>query len=357
MRWSVSKTSLWFDAVVQWQRQHGRSSLPWQHTHDPYRVWLSEIMLQQTQVATVLDYYPRFLQAFPTVQALAAAPQDQVMALWSGLGYYSRARNLHACAQAVVREHGGQFPASAVALQALPGIGPSTAAAIAAFCFGERVSILDGNVKRVLSRHWGVEQDVTSSAGHKALWTLAQGHLPTQPSHADMVSYTQGLMDLGAIVCKPRKPECGACPANTSCVALASGDPVRLPIKLKRVKRLVEDWWLQVCVRADGAVWLSKRPEKGVWAGLYAFAQLVDQPAALLTPQGAKRNAEPQVHATVKHALTHKDLLLHMVQWQVTNAFTAEGDGLWLHPQDDDSQVGLPAPLRTWLREVLWAAS
>jgi A/G-specific adenine glycosylase len=355
MRWNVPKP-LWFEKVVSWQLEHGRSGLPWQHTHDPYRVWLSEIMLQQTQVATVLDYYPRFLQAFPTVQALAAAPQDPVMALWSGLGYYSRARHLHACAQAVVREHGGQFPANAEALQTLPGIGPSTAAAIAAFCFGERVSILDGNVKRVLSRHWGVEQDVTTSAGHKALWALAQAQLPAQPSHADMVVYTQGLMDLGATVCKPRQPQCGACPAQSTCVALASGDPARLPLKMKRMVRRAEDWWLQVSVRADGAVWLTKRPSKGVWAGLYAFEHQADEAAALLPPQGALRHAKPQVHATVKHVLTHKDLMLHMVQWPVTDAFDEGNGGLWLHPLDDDSQVGLPAPLRSWLREVLWVA-
>lgn len=344
----------WFDTVARWQRNHGRSGLPWQHTHDPYRVWLSEIMLQQTQVSTVLDYYPRFLQTFPNVQALADAPQTQVMALWSGLGYYSRARNLHACSQVVVREHGGAFPSSAAALQALPGIGPSTAAAIAAFCFGERISILDGNVKRVLSRYWGFEHDVTSSAGHKALWALAQQQLPPEPQHDDMVAYTQGLMDLGATVCKPRQPQCAVCPAQAGCVAYASGEPMRLPVKVKRMVRRAEDWWLLVYVRADGAVWLTPRPSKGVWAGLYAFEVLTDSVAAMAAPKGALRGVKPVLHATVSHALTHKDLLLHMVQWQVQDRFEGADDGLWLHPQDDDSQVGLPAPLRVWLREVLW---
>lgn len=344
----------WFDTVVRWQRTHGRSGLPWQHTHDPYRVWLSEIMLQQTQVSTVLNYYPRFLQAFPNVQALADAPQTQVMALWSGLGYYSRARNLHACAQAVAGEHGGAFPQTAAVLQTLPGIGPSTAAAIAAFCFGERISILDGNVKRVLSRYWGFEQDVTSTAGHKALWALAQEQLPSDPKHADMVAYTQGLMDFGATVCKPRQPQCGACPAQAGCAAYVSGEPTRLPIKTKRMVRRTEDWWLPVWVRSDGAVWLTPRPSKGVWAGLYAFEVLADPAGAMYAPKGVLRGAQPQVHATVSHALTHKDLLLHMVQWPVQDSFEGAGGGLWLHPQDDDSLVGLPTPLRVWLREVLW---
>ncbi len=176
--------------VVRWQRQHGRHGLPWQGTRDPYRVWLSEVMLQQTQVTTVLDYYGRFLQRFPSVVELAAAPLDDVLALWSGLGYYSRARNLHRCAQTVVDEHAGQFPNSSQALQALPGIGRSTAAAIAAFCFGERVAILDGNVKRVLARALGFEGDLAVARELDRLWELAQGLLPQQGVEA----YTQGLM-------------------------------------------------------------------------------------------------------------------------------------------------------------------
>ena len=188
--------------VIAWQRQHGRHTLPWQRTRDPYRVWLSEIMLQQTQVGTVLGYYDRFLQRFPDVLALAAAPLDEVLALWSGLGYYSRARNLHRCAQAVASEHGGHFPASSVALATLPGIGRSTAAAIAAFCFGERVAILDGNVKRVLTRALGFAGDLAESRQERALWQLADALLP----HEHIEAYTQGLMDLGATVCALRQP-------------------------------------------------------------------------------------------------------------------------------------------------------
>ena len=170
------------ERVIAWQRSHGRSGLPWQLTRDPYRVWLSEIMLQQTQVTTVLGYYERFLQRFPTVTALAAAPSEDVLALWSGLGYYARARNLHRCAQAVVAEHGGEFPRSAAQLAELPGIGRSTAAAIASFCFGERVAILDGNVKRVLTRVLAYERDIAQAASEKALWAIASDLLPVAPA-------------------------------------------------------------------------------------------------------------------------------------------------------------------------------
>ena len=188
--------------VIRWQRQHGRHGLPWQGTRDPYRVWLSEVMLQQTQVSTVLAYYARFLQRFATVAALAAAPLDDVFALWSGLGYYSRARNLHRCAQAVVADHGGEFPRTSQALALLPGIGRSTAAAIAVFSFGERVAILDGNVKRVLSRSIGFEDDLATAPAVAKLWAAAEALLPQR----EVDIYTQGLMDLGATLCTNRRP-------------------------------------------------------------------------------------------------------------------------------------------------------
>ncbi|MDP3223145.1 MAG: A/G-specific adenine glycosylase, partial [Rubrivivax sp.] len=251
--------------VVRWQRQHGRHDLPWHGTRDPYRVWLSEVMLQQTQVSTVLDYYARFLQRFPTVADLAAAPLDDVLSLWSGLGYYSRARNLHRCAQAVVAQHGGQFPASSQLLQELPGIGRSTAAAIAAFCFGERVAILDGNVKRVLSRALGFEGDLSLGREQERLWQKAQDLLP----RTGVEAYTQGLMDLGATVCT-RKPACERCPLAADCKALASGEPQRFPVKTRRLKRSQREnalLWLEHRKR----VWLVRRPETGVWAGLWTL--------------------------------------------------------------------------------------
>ncbi|HNK05571.1 MAG TPA: A/G-specific adenine glycosylase, partial [Giesbergeria sp.] len=246
--------------VVRWQAEHGRSSLPWQRTRDPYRVWLSEIMLQQTQVATVLDYYARFLARFPDVHALAAAPQDDVLALWSGLGYYSRARNLHRCAQQVVQVHGGRFPATVAELSALPGIGRSTAGAIAAFCFGQRAPILDANVRRVLTRLLGFDGDLAQAAQERALWQHAQDLLPTQQLDESMPRYTQGLMDLGAMVCLPRQPRCEACPLQVHCVARAEGTPEQYPVRTRKLVRQAQAWWLLQLQDAQGRVWLERRP-------------------------------------------------------------------------------------------------
>src|SRR5574343_1317405 len=214
--------------VVIWQQQHGRQDLPWQCTRVPYRVWLSEIMLQQTQVVTVREYYGRFLARFATVQALAEAELDEVLSFWSGLGYYSRARNLHACAQQVVHQHAGAFPATAEQLQTLPGIGRSTAAAIASICFGQRVAILDGNVKRVLTRLLGYGADLAQGANERELWALADLLLPQYA--ADMPAYTQSLMDVGATLCQPRKAQCEACPVQKQCAAHAQGQPLAYPV-------------------------------------------------------------------------------------------------------------------------------
>lgn len=204
--------------LVRWQATHGRHDLPWQQRRDPYAVWLSEIMLQQTQVSTVRSYFARFIDRFAQVADLAAAHEDEVLALWSGLGYYSRARNLHRCAQQVMAHFGGEFPRNAGQLQTLPGIGPSTAAAIASFCFGERISILDGNVRRVLTRYIGFGADLAQMANERALWAHAQSLLPeqaeVQANPRVMAAYTQGLMDLGATVCTPLRPRCGRAPCK-----------------------------------------------------------------------------------------------------------------------------------------------
>ncbi len=328
--------------VVQWQQAHGRSGLPWQATQDPYRVWLSEIMLQQTQVATVLAYYVRFLERFPDVRALAAAPQDEVLGLWSGLGYYSRARNLHRCAQAVVADHGGAFPRSAQVLQSLPGIGRSTAAAIAAFCFGERVAILDGNVKRVLARVAGWRGDLAVLREERGLWDLAQTLVPA--NSADMPAYTQGLMDLGATTCTARAPRCASCPLQGLCVARCEGDPTRYPVRTRKLKRSAQSLWLLHARRADGAVWLEKRPQQGVWAGLYCLP-VFDSHAALRA--AVPQHLPLQDAAPFLHVLTHKDLHLHPVQTSF-DAGGPAGPGGWF----GDSQwpaLGLPAPVRKLL--------
>ncbi len=332
--------------VVRWQASHGRSSLPWQDTRDPYRVWLSEIMLQQTQVATVLGYYARFLDRFPDVRALAAAPQDEVLGLWSGLGYYSRARNLHRCAQDVVALHGGEFPRSAELLQTLPGIGRSTAAAIASFCFGERVAILDGNVKRVLTRVLGFGEDLASAANERRLWDQAQALVPERGE--DMPAYTQGMMDLGATVCLARNPSCLLCPVHTLCVAQREGEPARYPVKTRKLKRTAQSLWLLQARREDGAVWLEKRPQQGVWAGLYCLPAFdsIDALQAALPPRVQAEEGTPFVHV-----LTHKDLHLHPVTVAMAGGAPAVGTGDWFAATAWPA-LGLPAPVRKLLESA-----
>jgi A/G-specific adenine glycosylase len=335
--------------VVRWQRTHGRNDLPWQNTRDPYRVWLSEIMLQQTQVAAVLGYYERFLQRFPDVTALAAASLDDVLALWSGLGYYSRARNLHRCAQEVVARHGGAFPQDAGALQALPGIGPSTAAAISSFCFGERAAILDGNVKRVLTRVLGFGEDLSMAGNERVLWEHARALLPARELRENMPRYTQGLMDLGATVCLPRKPGCLICPVQSRCVAAREGRPEDYPVKTRKLKRSAESLWLLHAQASDGSVWLQKRPTPGVWAGLYCLPVFGSRDALeQVLPQAARskvRAAEPFLHV-----LTHKDLHLHPVQ-AVLPAQWSGGEGAWFGAGEWPA-LGLPAPVRRFLEKA-----
>ncbi len=343
------------ESIVAWQKTHGRHDLPWQNTRDPYKVWLSEIMLQQTQVATVRDYFARFLAAHPTVASLAAASLDEVLGLWSGLGYYSRARNMHRCAQDVVALHGGAFPQNAVALQTLPGIGPSTAAAIASLCFSERVAILDGNVKRVLTRFLGFEADLAKSANERELWRIATDMLPNPENKADlwtaMPHYTQGVMDLGASLCSTRKPNCLLCPVQLHCAASAQGQPERYPVKTRTLKRSSESLWLLWAQRPDGAVYLEQRPTPGIWAGLYClpvFASFEALTAALPSEDMSKLVEEP----VFKHVLTHKDLHLHPVGLEATaKASFPKIQGKWFD-KEAWSKLGLPAPVRKLLEST-----
>lgn len=331
--------------VVHWQQTHGRHHLPWQNTRDPYRVWLSEIMLQQTQVVTVVGYFDRFVARFPDVGALAAASQDEVLALWSGLGYYSRARNLHRCAQDVTTLHGGTFPRSAAQLQTLPGIGRSTAAAIASFCFGERVAILDGNVKRVLARVLGYDADLAVAANERTLWERAHAMLP---SHDEaMPSYTQGLMDLGAGVCTMRKPQCLICPVQVGCVAHGQGQPERYPVKSRKLKRSAQSLWLLHAQDADGAIWLEKRPTPGVWAGLYCLPIWDSREALEAALPAASRRGMVDAPAFT-HVLTHKDLYLHPVRVSLPPGGLSGSKGAWF-AANAWPELGLPAPVRRLL--------
>lgn len=255
--------------VITWQKQHGRHALPWQNTRDAYRVWLSEIMLQQTQVAAVIPYYLRFLETFPTVASLAAAPSEEVMAHWSGLGYYSRARNLHKCAQTVVAEYGGMFPSDPELLEQLPGIGRSTAAAISAFSYGTRAAILDGNVKRVFARVFGVERYPGEKAVENDLWLRAVALLP----ESGVEAYTQGLMDLGATLCTRNRPSCQRCPLAHRCVAYATGRTNELPVR-KPKKAVPEKQTTMLLIVDKGEVLLEQRPDKGIWGGLLSLPEI-----------------------------------------------------------------------------------
>lgn len=338
------------ERVIAWQLTHGRHGLPWQGTRDPYRVWLSEIMLQQTQVSTVLAYYPRFLARFPDVAALAAAPLDDVLGLWSGLGYYSRARNLHRCAQAVMNEHGGAFPASSAVLATLPGIGRSTAAAIAAFCFGERAAILDGNVKRVLTRTLGFGGDLAVAAQERALWQQAEALLPA----TGMAAYTQGLMDLGATICTVRRPQCLLCPLQPVCVAQREGQPERYPVKTRKLKRGARSnvlLWLQ----HQDRVWLVQRPDTGVWAGLWSLPLLDELDEARRLSAGWPGQGEPLPPFT--HVLTHFDWALQPLRHALPAALqgpalaaveAALPAGRWVGLAEA-AGLGLPAPIRKLL--------
>lgn len=337
--------------VVLWQKTHGRNDLPWQHSRDPYRVWLSEIMLQQTQVATVLNYFPRFLERFPSVTSLAAATLDDVLGLWSGLGYYSRARNLHACAQQVVDRHDGLFPQTAQLLQKLPGIGRSTAAAIAALCFAERVAILDGNVQRLLTRWLGFDADLASAASQRRLWDEAMQLLPLHDLAQTMPRYTQGVMDLGATVCTANKPNCSVCPVATACVAKRLGRSECYPVNSCKLKRSAQVIWLLWVQSQEAAVWLRKRPTPGVWAGLYCFPWFDSRVALKASVPAHYRRA---LHDLVPftHTLTHKDLLLCPVRLQVPSAAMASLPGAWVG-MDEWPHLGLPAPVRKLLAQRL----
>jgi len=343
--------------IVQWQKTHGRHSLPWQNTRDPYRVWLSEIMLQQTQVVTVLDYYSRFLDRFPSVSDLAASEQDEVLALWSGLGYYSRARNLHRCAQDVMTLYGGQFPHTAELLQTLPGIGRSTAAAIASFCFAERVAILDGNVKRVLTRVLGFSEDLAQSANERALWEKASGLLPVQNLSDAMPRYTQGLMDLGATICTLKQPKCLLCPVQNLCRAFALGEPEKYPVKTRKLKRSAQALSLLWAQRPGGSVWLEKRPVPGVWGGLYCLPVFTSDDAlkAALSPLPTPIMLEPM--RSFVHVLTHKDLYLSPWKASLKTDQPLPDEvvlpalfGAWFDASEWPS-LGLPAPIRKLLMQ------
>jgi len=340
--------------VIGWQKQHGRHALPWQNTRDAYRVWLSEIMLQQTQVAAVIPYYERFLLRFPTVQSLAAAPIEDVMAHWSGLGYYSRARNLHKCAQAVVAQYGGVFPSDPLLLEQLPGIGRSTAAAIAAFSYGTRAAIMDGNVKRVFARVFGIDRYPGERQVEEAMWLRAVALLPEQ----EIESYTQGLMDLGATLCTRSLPDCHRCPLAPRCVAYAAGRTGELPVR--KPKKAVPEKRTAMLVVTDGErVLLQQRPDTGIWGGLLSLPEMgmttdgvaEDALHAAIAPYGTASSVERL--PLLSHTFTH--FKLHITPYQIRLASrqqrVTEDDHVW-YAASALRNAPLPAPVKKLLLAV-----
>jgi A/G-specific adenine glycosylase len=336
--------------LIAWHKRHGRHDLPWQGTRDPYRIWLSEIMLQQTQVATVIPYYLRFLQRFPNAGTLAAAPLDEVLRLWAGLGYYSRARNLHRAAQIVVEALGGRFPRRFEDVAALPGVGRSTAGAILVFSRGARHAILDGNVKRVLARLFGISGYAGDPRVAGRLWQRAEGLLPRRSIEA----YTQGLMDLGARVCTRTRPRCEACPWAAPCVARKRGLTDSLPGRKPR-KALPQKHTVMLALTRAGEVLLEKRPPAGIWGGMWSLpevASTVDLELLCLRRFGA-RIAVADTLPAIAHGFTHYKLDIQPLRLHVSGLTpqAAEPGLVWL-PVEDARQAAIPAPVRRILAQL-----
>ena len=334
--------------LTDWQRRHGRHDLPWQNTRDAYRIWLSEIMLQQTQVSTVIPYYERFLERFPSIAELATAPLETVLGLWSGLGYYARARNLHRCAQVLVAEHGGAFPKEPEHIAELPGIGRSTAAAIAVFAFGRRAAILDGNVKRVLARCFAIDGFPGAAQTEKQLWSLAESLLPASRIEA----YTQGLMDLGATLCTRRQPFCGACPMHDLCLARRSGRQAELPVAKPR--KVLPERATTLLLLTDGQrVLVERRPPAGIWGGLLSLPEGGAADPEVFACRHGCRLLGTQSLPPVKHTFTHFRLTIRPLLCRVepTTQPVSEAGWQWLDYAAIAS-AALPTPIRFLLSSV-----
>lgn len=356
---SNSKTAsgsytLFSDEIIQWQKKHGRHNLPWQQSRNAYRVWLSEIMLQQTQVAAVIPYYQRFLTSFPDVFSLANASSEHVMAHWSGLGYYTRARNLHACAKRVVQEYGGVFPHQAELLADLPGIGRSTAAAIAAFSYGTRAAILDGNVKRVFTRVFGIDGVPSVKAVENDLWLRAEKLMPE--GVAQIQSYTQGLMDLGATLCTRTKPRCTDCPLQKRCAALATNRVAELPAK-KMKKAIPTKQIIMLMLLNKHHVLLEKRPATGVWGGLFSLPELEFAIEPERSFQHAVRHfgeldSIVQLEKII-HVFSHFKLEISPYQCNLARRLNTvcEDTHVW-YALDQCTKAPLPAPIKKLLMQM-----
>jgi A/G-specific adenine glycosylase len=336
------------DKLIAWQKTAGRHDLPWHNTHDPYAVWVSEIMLQQTQGSAVIPYYHRFMARFPTVQALAAAPADDVLAHWSGLGYYARARNLHRAAQRVVEVFDGRFPDQFDDILSLPGIGRSTAAAIAAFCFGQKRAILDGNVKRVLARVFAVDAPIDAAQTANRLLETAEAILPDH----EIGVYTQGLMDLGATVCTRTRPRCTVCPWQAECMTYRTGRTGDLPAKKVRPEKPHREAYFPMLV-CDARILLVRRPARGIWGGLWSLPQFETRTELDAWLAGNRLRVEPVEREPLLHVFTHFRLTLHPLRIDIApgKGLRQAPDGGW-YTVADALALGLPAPIRRLIMTI-----
>jgi len=347
-RGGSDQTDEFASRVIAWQKAHGRHDLPWQNTRDPYRIWLSEVMLQQTQVGAVIPYYRRFLDRFPDLAALAAASEDEVLQCWAGLGYYARARNLHRAARCIAVQYGGVFPQTYEQVCALPGIGRSTAAAICVFAFSARHAILDGNVKRVLARQFGVAGYPGQKSVADALWQLSEAVLPD----AEIEVYTQGLMDLGAGVCLRGTPSCRACPVGETCVAHRDGRTAELPAP-RPAKPVPERKTTMLIAMRQGELLLERRPAPGIWGGLWCFPEVDGERIReeCLARYGLEVHSVERL-GVVAHGFTHFRLRIAPVLAAVAVLSTVEAPGrLWLAPQDALG-AAVPVPVRKILQAI-----
>ncbi|SFN56047.1 A/G-specific adenine glycosylase [Marinobacter pelagius] len=351
-------TDRFADKLLTWYDQHGRHDLPWHHDRNAYRVWVSEIMLQQTQVTTVIPYFEAFMARFPTVHDLANAPVDDVLSHWSGLGYYARARNLHKAAQQVVEEFDGEFPKDQEQLESLTGIGRSTAAAIIAQAFGKRATILDGNVKRVLARYHAVPGWTGQTAVLNRLWEHAEEHTPDERVR----DYTQAIMDLGATVCTRTRPDCETCPVSGGCRAYALGETTLYPGSKPKKAKPEKTTWMVILEDSDGRILLERRPPSGIWGGLWSLPELDPAYGPEELSEACEQRlgmscGDPELVSGFRHTFSHYHLHIQPARLPVTGstkvADTAQQR--WLH-RDEALALGLPAPIRSLLTEPEQAA-
>lgn len=336
--------------VLKWFDKNGRKHLPWQQNVTPYRVWLSEIMLQQTQVTTVIPYFERFTEKFPSVQSLAAAPLDEVLHLWTGLGYYARARNLHRCAQTVVTQYAGEFPNRVESLCELTGIGRSTAGAIVSIAFQQPAAILDGNVKRVLARYHAVEGWPAQAETLKQLWEIAERYTPAKRCH----DYTQAMMDMGATLCTRSKPACERCPLQSGCMAYAQGTQHCYPGRKPKKDMPVKSVQLMMLRNLAGDVWLEQRPSQGIWGGLWSFPELsCERDAQQYTAEHFGEMAEPEVWKSYRHTFSHfhLDITPVLIQLVKPQQVISSGANHWYNLHHPEA-LGLAAPVKKLLAKL-----